>query len=620
MPVSTWDDIDDFAENPSALDFIPKKFNEQKLDFFRKCDDLEVDEANVVDKANAILNGEFCLFSQHRKKLGLPPEWHKNVMTGEVCDKTLHWAKIADFGHGDIKCVWEINRFPWAFDLARAYARTGQEKYAETYWQMFEDWLDENPPNLGVNWKCGQEATFRLVATCFARRAFAGAKATTVQRLLRWRKFVAFTGKRIAGNLDYALSQNNNHGISECIGLITVARIMPSIPSARKFLELGKKNLIKQLQSLVYPDGAFSQHSTVYHRVVLHALAWYLAIEKSLGKAPDEKIFLAAERALKFLLNITDLKTGFAPLHGPNDGANILPLTNCDYLDFRPAIKLLARILGYKVNIGFAAYEEALLWFSLVDNKEENLLVSGISPDKVCSGWFMFHGPDSRMFVYSPEKFLHRPAQADLLHADLWWKGIPVTRDPGSFSYNSEGQFSGMFKSTRVHNTVSVNDEDQMHKLSRFLFLPWPKAKVNWLPNDKLFTATHNAYKDRGYLHTRKIWQNGSDRWVVEDFLQNCNEKNTPATIVLHWLLADFDYSLDESERAIILYTPQGDFKIKVCVDSEVVDFKLVRAAPDSDCGWWSPYYYYAEPALSLTLKVKTAENVKFVSYFQPVC
>ena len=142
--------------------------------------------------------------------------------------------------------MWELSRFPWAWPLARAYGRTGDERFAEGFWGLFENWLACNPPNRGANWMCGQEATFRLMAATFSRHGLAKARATTPRRVARFQDFVRATAQRIAVNLDYALSQSNNHGVSECLGLITAAVNLPDEPDSDGWQAKGLRSLQQQ--------------------------------------------------------------------------------------------------------------------------------------------------------------------------------------------------------------------------------------------------------------------------------------------------------------------------------------------------------------------------------------
>lgn len=105
---------------------------------------------------------------------------------------------------------------------------TGDERYPDAFWRLVEDWAVHNPPQLGPNWKCGQEAAFRLMAWCFGLYGFSQSPHTSPERVSQLGCMVAITAERIEGNIAYALSQNNNHGISEAAGLFTAGILFPN--------------------------------------------------------------------------------------------------------------------------------------------------------------------------------------------------------------------------------------------------------------------------------------------------------------------------------------------------------------------------------------------------------
>ncbi len=113
----------------------------------------------------------------------------------------------------------------------RAYWRTGEERYAELFWQLIEDWRAQNPPQQGPHWKCGQETSLRVMAWCFGLYGFLDSQSTTAARVAMLAQMIALSGQRIAANLDYALSQRNNHGISEGMGLWTIGTLFPEFRS-----------------------------------------------------------------------------------------------------------------------------------------------------------------------------------------------------------------------------------------------------------------------------------------------------------------------------------------------------------------------------------------------------
>jgi hypothetical protein len=61
------------------------------------------------------------------------------------------------------------------------------------------------------------------------------------------------------------------------------------------------------------------------------------------GEFPDEPferdLYELVGRAGEFLFQMLDPQSGHVPLYGNNDGAHILPLNECDFLDFRPVIQ-----------------------------------------------------------------------------------------------------------------------------------------------------------------------------------------------------------------------------------------------------------------------------------------
>src|SRR5205823_1624803 len=83
---------------------------------------------------------------------------------------------------------------------------------------------------------------------------------------------------RIQANLNYALSQRNNHGISEAVGLWTIGALFPEFARANEWSECGREILETQGLELIYEDGAFAQHSVNYQRVVLQDFLWVLRL------------------------------------------------------------------------------------------------------------------------------------------------------------------------------------------------------------------------------------------------------------------------------------------------------------------------------------------------------
>ena len=582
----------------------------------------------VLEDAASILEGEFCLFSHKWLKLGKLPNWHSNPVTGEQSPDDRHWADLGDFDFGDVKNIWELSRFPWAFTLARAYHKTEDEKYAERFWELFEHWLEKNPPNTGINWKCGQEVSFRLMTATFAIRVMSSAVASTPKRLRAFAQFVYASGLRIEANLGYALNQKNNHGVSECVGLITVAFLIPEAKEADRWLNLGRKYLKKQLHELVYADGAFSQHSLIYHRVVLHNLTWACWQLESNETVIPQWLQKKLTDCWRFLDNLTHPETGLAPVYGNNDGSDILPLTDADYLDMRPSLFLAARLAGAQVQHAIGPCQEAVYWdrffptdAALVKNsqdvtvpaqRQEPSSVDGLSSLHRLGGMCILRDKQLMVTMRAVERYQHRTSHSDMLHVDLIQDGRRITVDPGSYSYNAPAPFKDRFRCARHHNVVHPEGVEPMQQVGHFLNLPWPGVTIlDFDPDKRLISCAFRAYPKLNWM--RKVQLLDKQSIHVTDSLENAGNEKLPVN--LHWLLADRDWARINETRPHWEDSQGVQLAIQV---AEGVDFQVdeVRADSKTDRGWWAPCYQQLLPTTSILLKINLKESAEIKSIF----
>ncbi|MBA4135869.1 MAG: hypothetical protein C0518_00975 [Opitutus sp.] len=565
------------------------------------------DVGNSTAQADEILRGRFRLFSHRAVDAGFPPDWNRNQLSGETAPADRHWSELGDFAFGDIKGVWELSRFSWAFALVRAHRWTGEERYADAFWKLFADWCERNPPNRGPNWMCGQEATFRLMAVLFAAENL----SVPIERSEALARFVVASGRRIAANIDYALSQKNNHGVSECVGLISAALAIPTHPESATWLRKGMRELEKQLAELVYADGGFSQHSLIYHRVLLHDLVWAKNRLVGAGSSVPEWLDAAGRRATEFLLPLIEASTGHAPLYGPNDGANVLLLTDAEFLDLRPAAQLASAAFRKTLPFGAGPWDEAVAWLVMgwekLPRRAFEIPPRWHAPEAGCA---QLRNEIGRIFLRCPTRFRHRPSQADMLHVDVWAHGQRMALDGGSFSYNSRERFTALGSSAQ-HNVLIIDGREPMEKFSRFLYLPWPRGEVR--EEESGFSASHDGYNQLGVEWTRRVVSEPR-RFVVEDHIIGAKARG----VQWHWRLAERPWCLDEEGRQVSFSSGEKSFRIAWQADVTVTA-RLVRADAATAHGWWSPHYGEVEPACSLLFEAEGAGLVNLTTTFSAV-
>lgn len=439
-------------------------------------------------------------FGWHRQSIpDDPPDWFDNpFVDAPKPDASEEWWRISDFGTGDIKGLWELSRFDWLVAWATKAAQ-GDATALEKLNLWLADWAQKNPPYKGPNWKCGQEASIRLMHLVTAAWIL-GQDRAPEQGLV---DLLIAHLKRIEPTMSYAIGQQNNHGTSEAAALFIGGGFLTGHHAqADTWTRKGRYWLEERAASLIEPDGSFSQYSVTYHRVMLDTYALVEAWRRQRGLPEfSAQLGVRLAAATNWLGAMTDSGTGDAPNIGSNDGARLLQLTDSDYRDFRPSVQLAAALFCNADAFGPGHWNIPLRWFGVAKGIPRSAPISQSFDD----GGYHILRTGSAMAVLRYPRFHFRPSQADALHLDLWHNGINLLRDAGTFSYNAEG--AEWFSGTAAHNTVTFDGFDQMPRLGRFLFGDWLRADgVESIRDDGVTTSAAAAYTDaRGARHHREI-------------------------------------------------------------------------------------------------------------------
>ena len=223
-------------------------------------------------KANSINSesAEFLYFGWYPQPLGgHPPNWHKNPFNGQTFQATeVPWWKLSDFksGIGDIKTVWEGSRFDWALSFAQL-ASQGDLKSLDQLNTWLDNWCEKNPPYFGLNWKCGQEASIRVIHLAIVAMVLEQDKSPLPNLIELIKTYLL----RIAPTIRYAIAQDNNHGTSEAAALFVGGTWLANfgVAEAKEWAVTGRIWLEDRALRLIGPQGSFSQSSLNYHRLLL---------------------------------------------------------------------------------------------------------------------------------------------------------------------------------------------------------------------------------------------------------------------------------------------------------------------------------------------------------------
>jgi len=556
-------------------------------------------KALALAEADEICQGRVRLFGGESVPLDL-----------EAGASNQHWSFLErNPPDQDIKFIWEPGRFGWAITLARAFAFSRNPSYAQDFWDKTIQFLAAHPPNLGRQWQSAQEVAIRLMVLVICDRALAQAPSSTPEHRQRLWQAIAEHALRIPPTLVYARAQNNNHLLSEAAGLYTAGVYLPDHPRAAQWRELGWRWLNWGFQHQIDEFGTYTQHSTNYHRLMLQ-LALFTDHLRREGNHQDwpEATRKRLAAAARWLWALIDPHTGLAPNLGANDGAYLFPLTSLNFEDYRPVVLAAGQAFLDQDSYAEAPLGEMSDWFNLQAPAPMNERQPHAADMPRVSGK---HG---RAFLHAA-RYQDRPSHADQLHADLWWRGVNVALDPGTYLYSGEPPWDNALVKGSVHNTLILDGQDQMLRAGRFLWLDWAQADIlahelDQAGNLQRITAEHDGFQSLGARHRRTVTRTSAG-WSIRDTIISCGRPERRIhQAQLSWLLPDWTWQITRPDE-IKLVGPNFSMQLTIQGGTPLCVFRGGQCLhgempPEPTWGWTSPTYSIKRPALML---VSTAEG-----------
>jgi hypothetical protein len=521
------------------------------------------------------------LFSNWPLALGdAPPDWLANPLTGRrMPAPDRPWWQIPDFEPtvGDIKLFWELSRMDWVLAFAQR-VRQGKAGALERLNTWLADWCAHNPPYKGPNWKCGQEASIRVMHLAMAALML-GQSRTTLASL---RDLVRLHLQRIAPTVQYAMAQDNNHGTSEAAALFIGGSWLAAsgLAEGERWAHTGRNWLENRAARLIGPQGSFSQYSLNYHRVMLDTFCMVEVWRRHMGLPSfSECLRSRAVAATEWLRHMVNSVNGDGPNVGANDGARLLQLTDTTYRDYRPTVQLaMALFAGKRAYAQPGPYDHSLQWLGIDLPPEVAPAIESYVAD---DGGFAILRRGSAMAMLRYPRFRFRPGQADALHLDLWLGADNLLRDAGTYSYNTEPKWLNYFGGTASHNTVQFDGRDQMPRLSRFLLGGWLEAeRLQPLHEDGQSSHFAAGYRDgQGAYHHRSVRLQDTALQVIDEV------RGFAHRALLRWRLMPEDWQFLQSKDGRCLTLNGGrKFSLDVSANVPITRFELVE-------GWESRHY-----------------------------
>lgn len=554
----------------------------------------------IVQAADKICKHEFSLLGG---KTVFPKEinWHIDFKSGFEWPKGtfyLEYLQVDLTNDADVKLPRELSRFHHLLILGQAYLLSKNEKYAFEFVLQIKHWIKENPLMFSINWGCAMDVSIRSANWIYALNMFIDSDAIEESFLELILSSLYQHGWYIETNLEKGFKYRANHYDGDLGGLLLLGFVFPQTARGNHWRNFSKHALFGEIRSQILPSGMQWEKTTFYHRLVLEIFAYSLFVIKRNNIQIPSDVEFRIWKMFSFIDEIT-MSDGHLPIIGDQDNARFLPFDKIyrNDIDF---LRDLAHV--YYQDESFASVDRQQIssevFFFLNSGKElrnnsmtkRQLGRDQISWAKQDVGIYKLASEHTQVFINnsSPGKFtddifaVGSHAHADLLSLIISYKGKQVLVDPGSYIYTSDYKKRNLFRSTSMHNTISIDQKSQFEIQTRDLFLFGTHASVEDILYDNIsevqkYKGSHNAYSylDSGLIHTREVKLNKhKDLVIVCDKVIGNDQHEIVLNYHFHPQIklesGEGQIKLFQKENLIGTMTFKGDKKFDVAIyDSE---------------------------------------------------
>jgi len=492
--------------------------------------------SRLLAEADRIVAHRLSYLSLADQDLGTPIDWHRDHRANVAAPKLF--APTIDYRDfhvtGDCKYVWEPNRHHQFVLLGRAYRASGDRRYAEAMVEQIDSWLVQNPYGIGMNWRSPLEMGVRLINWVWAIELIQPSGLVAGELETRLLNATYRHVWDIVRKFSRA-SSANNHLIGEAAGVFVATSYFRNLRKADGWRATSKAILSEEILRQTCPDGGGREQALGYHLFVLQffAIAGLIA-RRTRADFPDP--YWARLEAMFDFAGAMSEGGEALPMFGDADEGYVLDLggERGDWREWMAVGAILFERPHFKAWAG--RYSETAWWLLGPESRDrwERIDASGVEqsissrafPD---TGYYLLQwggrsNGDRISVVFDCGELgylsIAPHGHADALSFTLRAFGLDVIVDPGTYDYFTYPEWRTYFRSTRGHNTVIIDDQDQSEMLGPFMWGKKAKARcVSWEPSDHggKVVGEHDGYTRlrEPVLHRRTVELDGQARVVT---------------------------------------------------------------------------------------------------------
>ena len=504
----------------------------------------------------------------------------------------------------DNELRWQLHRHKWFTPMGKAYRLSGDEKYAKEWAFQYMDWIKKNPlvkinkddyemkgkaaegeaENARFAWR-PLEVSHRLQDQTSQFQLFITSPSFTPEFLTEF----LLNYHKHAVHILQNYSNQGNHLLFEAQRIMYAGVFFPEFKEAAAWRKSGIDILNREIGVQVYEDGGQFELDPHYHLAAINIFckALYLADMNGFRNEFPQKYMDTVENMIMFYLNIC-----------------FPDYTNPCFSDAKLA-KKKEMIKNYKEWHKLYPENQTIQYFAT--EGKQGALPAYLSKGFLKSGFFVFRnswGTDAVQMVVKagPKAFWH--CQPDNGTFELWFNGKNLFPDSGSYVYAGDEEvmkWRNWFRQTRVHNTLTLNDEtlETTESVTRL-----------WQPEGKeqILVTENQGYKN--LKHRRSVFFVDNTYFVIVDEAVG----TAKGMINLHYQMPRGKIANSRENMTFVTeFEPGSNMKLQ-CFGPEGMSMKKEE-------GWQSTDYRKKMKRMNVSFNARKSDEtpVRYITVIYPV-
>ena len=504
----------------------------------------------------------------------------------------------------DNELRWQLHRHKWFTPMGKAYRLSGDEKYAKEWAFQYMDWIKKNPlvkinkddyemkgkaaegeaENARFAWR-PLEVSHRLQDQTSQFQLFITSPSFTPEFLTEF----LLNYHKHAVHILQNYSDQGNHLLFEAQRIMYAGVFFPEFKEAAAWRKSGIDILNREIGVQVYEDGGQFELDPHYHLAAINIFckALYLADMNGFRNEFPQRYMDTVENMIMFYLNIC-----------------FPDYTNPCFSDAKLA-KKKEMIKNYKEWHKLYPENQTIQYFAT--EGKQGALPAYLSKGFLKSGFFVFRnswGTDAVQMVVKagPKAFWH--CQPDNGTFELWFNGKNLFPDSGSYVYAGDEEvmkWRNWFRQTRVHNTLTLNDEtlETTESVTRL-----------WQPEGKeqILVTENQGYKN--LKHRRSVFFVDNTYFVIVDEAVG----TAKGMINLHYQMPRGKIANSRENMTFVTeFEPGSNMKLQ-CFGPEGMSMKKEE-------GWQSTDYRKKMKRMNVSFNARKSDEtpVRYITVIYPV-